>query len=81
MTLETARQISRWIVLGPTLAVAAALPLVLAWDLYADLRFGRGATISHFVYESSQRRPWPVYAVALALAYLFCHFFVGRETP
>lgn len=69
MTPLLAARISR------TIALIAPV-LILAWDAFAYYRFGHTATISHFLWTTSQKSRWFALAVMLLTAFLMWHFFV-----
>jgi len=70
LTTATAYAISRGLIAG-------ALAVVLAWDAFAYLRYGDGATISHWFWTTAQARPWFAPAVGALFAGLWVHFFWG----
>jgi hypothetical protein len=44
---------------------------ILVWDLYARLRFGPEATVSHVAFDWSQWEPAIVAAIFFALGHVF----------
>jgi hypothetical protein len=76
MTLDTAKAITRYLVLGTGIAVPS---IWIIWDLYAYFMFGRDATESHYLYEGSQSDPWIFLGIFIAVALLAWHLFVGPE--
>lgn len=70
MTLDSARLVTRALVLGTPLAWAA-------WDAYAYARFGREATESHLIWTANLRDPYLSLGMLLAGAFLAWHFWLG----
>jgi hypothetical protein len=78
MTIDTAKFISESIVIGSALFMGMVW---IPWDAWVFIRFGREATLSHFIWQSSQDHPYLWLAVFQLLSLWAWHLFIGPEGP